>query len=303
MLPLLLTLLGCQEPFGSDRHTLEGFRVAGLRVDKTDDTVLPSALLVVDGRLWTESPVDLAWAWVPERVDPAAWTGFADAVGPSPSLALPGPGQRLLLVAIAPDGTERRAVAEIPPDFAASGVGPLALDPGPQVEPAGTLLLSEDGPGETPLRWMGTSGTWFEQSTTSAEWTPARVVLEDGQVVESTDGEPGVASLIALRPLHGWRVVDVAVGPVPDGARVGDRWLAGALVGPQHVRLELDPDTPLGLRAADPTAQPAGALPPGVGTGPCGADGRFDPDDLVSTRCTVADYAGRTVAIEGSPWP
>ena len=30
---------------------------------------------------------------------------------------------------------------------------------------------------------------------------------------------------------------------------------------------------------------------------------RFDPDDLVSTRCTVADYAGRTVAIEGSPWP
>ena len=59
---VLLALVGCQAPFGSDRHRLEGFRIAGVQLTTVDATSLQAApLLVVEGRLWSDAPTDLAW--------------------------------------------------------------------------------------------------------------------------------------------------------------------------------------------------------------------------------------------------
>ena len=130
----LVLLMGCQAPFGSDRHRLEDFRIAGVQLEAVDATTLQaSPLLVVDGRLWSDAPTDLAWVWLDEDDDPATWTGRADAAGTWPTLQIPQGGGRLLLVAISPDGTSRRAVARVddtlqsPPDVL------LELSPGRSV--------------------------------------------------------------------------------------------------------------------------------------------------------------------------
>ena len=83
----------CQEPFGTDRHDLVGFRIAAVGVSPALDgeTVRPRAAMIVDDRPWSEVPVEFTWFWVddPDDVPTLDPLSVADAVGPEPELVVP----------------------------------------------------------------------------------------------------------------------------------------------------------------------------------------------------------------------
>lgn len=329
---LLWSLLACQEPFGSDRHTLEGFRVAAVGLERPDDgPVHAHALLVDGGKLWADSPTTLAWSWLEDPDQAADWTGVADHVGPWPELAIPAGGGTLLLVAIAPDGTERRAVLDVrgvpvvPPS-----VGPLAADrlpwslsdlddeelsiearaevdgtPAWAVPADGFLRIRESGERAETLSWMGTAGTWLELDPQTADWTPGSLVLDDEEVEQTERGRPGVEAVVALRPTRAggaWRVHDLFVGDGPsdeDGAWVDGRWLPGAVPGWQIATLEPDDTVPLGLRAVAPQPFDPLALPPLSDQGSCPDLPLFQPVHLTDQRCLRADLTAAPVIFEG----
>ena len=61
----LWLLWGCQEPFGLDRHRLEGDRIVAVEALVADDgTVQPEAALVVGGRLFQDDAPEMRWAWI-----------------------------------------------------------------------------------------------------------------------------------------------------------------------------------------------------------------------------------------------
>lgn len=322
-----LTLLACQEPFGTDRHTLEGFRIAALAAPggpPGSDTV-PRPALIVDGRLWSDEPVELRWYWLddpndlrhPHRLEPVA-------VGPAPELVLP---ERPLLglVAVAPDGSERAAslplsddplpleplaltVGDLPLTIDAAEAEDLALEARARLEPSpaghasvgGFLRLSTSPVART--RWMATAGTWFELDATTADWAAGALVLDDDEVVERDPLPPSLVSGLVLGLQDArttWRAFDLAVGPVPEGLWVHGRFFPSdepVPEGPVLATLTADDLAPSGLRLRDPVPVAPGEPAPDV---PCGDPGPFHPDWLVEGRCTRAELDGQQVLL----WP
>lgn len=328
---LLWMLLACQEPFGSDRHVLEDFRIAAVSARSEATTVAPRALLVVDGHLWSDEPVDLVWAWIAPDQDPATWEGFGAASGPLPSLEIPAEPSTLLLVAIAPDGTERRAVLQVGPNRGASvsalqteilplnaeDIEPDQLElrsrakvvgePGRVVRPGGFVRVYEPLSGDA-LRWMSLAGTWFELEPAVADWTAADLVVDDDEIESRRPLDPATLPMIGVRPADqdggGWAIADLHVGePAETGAWVADRWIPGAIDGWQLARLVADPQATTGLRAEDAAFAPISAVPTWEPTAGCSAPQVFDPSWLVVGACTRADYLGREVYFEGHSDP
>ena len=330
---LLAWLLACQEPFGSDRHILEGFRIAGVRAPATLTSVSPEALVVVDGHVWADEPTQLVWAWIGPEEDPATWQGFGAATGPLPVLELPAGDERLLLIAIGADGTERRAVLDVGADRAAT-VGPLEVvrlplstdglkasdlevkarsklngEPDRTVDPGGFLRITEPDAGDRGLRWMSLDGTFFELEPAITDWVAATVVVDDEDIETSRDMDPGTVPMIALRPADqdggGWAIADVHIGePTEAGAWVSDRWIPGAIVGWQRAELAADPQSTTGVAALAPEPVPPGAVPTfDPRTDGCDEPPVFDPTWLANGACLRTAYLGRTVFFEGQDTP
>lgn len=294
---LFLALWGCQEPFGTDRHLLEGFRIAAVSAPVADGVASPRAALVVDGRLWSDDPVNLAWSWSAEVV----------ATGPAPTLEVPE-DPTLHLRATAPDGTVRDAILGV-----VDGAMPT-LDPGVEVLPLDVATFDltdlDAAPIDAPLsvggvarfranaartRWMATGGTFFERDPQTAVWAAGTVTVDDAEIVAREPLPAGTVTVLVIGLENGrttWHAFDVAVGHDAVGAWVRGRWLpADAPVhGIVSATFEADDGAPSGLRLAD--------VGPWETWGDLAcASGPFDPDWLVSGRCTRAELVGQRIGL------
>lgn len=242
--------LACQEPFGTDRHDLTAERVFGLVSERSGDEVTLRPLLVVDGRMWSDTPVALSWAWVqPEQsLDDALATPIAE----SPSLRFtvadvdrtlalrvrydtgelddtvlavpaggptPLPRVRALDLAVHP---QWRLSTPTEDDLARDAR--LALDPTPAAElPSnGWARLtaqfdSDELSALQRVRWMGlgSRGTFLELDRTRTDWAAGDLLLDDLEIEEATRSPDGLVTLVAL-------AIDHAGG---NRALVTERWL------------------------------------------------------------------------------
>lgn len=311
---VLVALLGCQEPFGYDRHDLRGFRIAALTAPRMDGTLRPRAALVVDGRLWSDEPVSLDWGWVDEPDDAWSLDTFV-ASGPSP--VLPERAGHLALRARW-DGQEARAVLA-PDDRPAVqplvGFGSLTVDdteldretrltwsdaPADTVQPGAFGRLTVTGvPADTRARFMATGGTFLELDPTRADWVAGELALEDEEVLRGPELQTGPVSVLVLLldGATGFAARDLFVGGVPAGSWVDGRFLPGGLDEPYLGTLVADDASPTGLAVQgaspdDGTGWDAGSL------GCTDVSGPFRPSWLLDQRCTRSDLVGRTVYVE-----
>lgn len=322
---LLVALLGCQEPFGADRHDLRGFRVAALTASVEEGVVRPRVALIADGRPWSAAPVQLDWAFVDEPGDAVLEPAPVDS---GPDVALPVGGARLTLHAhdgdasvwaeldleartqlelrIGVERTEQQAAGLGIEELTQEARADWATSPGRSVEPGGFLRLRVEGAPASALgRFMATGdGTWFELDGSVADWAAAEVTVDDEEVaVEPV--EAGTYSMVVLSvdaTSSGFAATEAHVGPVPDGVWVSGRFLPGtAGSGRQWVTLEADDTAPSGLRIA--SAEPAGADATWSPTeaGCVGVDGTFDPTWLLTQHCSRDALAGRRVLVEVDP--
>lgn len=320
----LLALLACQEPFGTDRHDLEGFRIAALSVRPEGDALVPSPALVVEGRPWSDAPVDLRWYWLDAPDALAGELPAPAATGPAPRLT---PGRVLGLVATAADGAERRAFLELgealgaeepivtwealplraaeitAADLTLEARAEVAPQSGP-VPPGGfaRLTLSPEAP---RARWMATDGTFFELDAVTADWAAARLRLDDDEIVAREPLEPGLVTVLglALGEAPAWTAIDLPVGDPGPGAWVGGRFLPAEepVRGEVLATLVADDRSPTGLRLAE--VAPLDGAAWGTTALPCAGpvDGPFDPTWLFDGRCARADVVGARVGLRADP--
>lgn len=262
---LLLALAACLEPFGTDRHDLEGFRIAAVSVDvpgaAAGDVLVPSAAVTVDGRLWSDEPVERLWFWVEEEqaaVEAIDAQDVPAGEGTSPSLSVPDDTRRLALLAIGPDGTEARAFLDLPPPgtgVAAPSIEGLALQALPLsvqsvaaadltadaragtdgvsadfIEVGGFGRLSTDlgstVSGETVVRWMSEArASWFELEPAVADLAAGVVVVDGDEVIERSSLAEGPLTVLTLaidgRGGSDFAAFDVHVGPPGAGLWTG----------------------------------------------------------------------------------
>lgn len=290
-------LLGCQEPFGTDRHRLEGDRIASVSVHMDAEGALqPRATVVVDGQLWSAPPPAMVWAWVLADESVQDWTGQPAASGPTPWLIPPDASSRLLLMVDFPSGDLRQALWTPPAEPAWRSI-PLGVS-GQRVEPGETLQFSADT--SEVVRWSATDGQFSELERSITEWTAT------GD--DSTALMPGFVSVlgITLDPVHGpqGRLEDVAIGDSAPGAWVDGRFLPGAIEGWQMGTLSaddtstsglsLDAVTPLQSEPADDPSDPFGTADL-----PCSDGGPFSPS-WTALGCHRGDFVGHIVTVFGT---
>lgn len=259
----IIVLLACQEPFGTDRHDLVGFRIAAVGVEATPDgsTVHPSAAIIIDGHPWAPQPADLSWYWVADADEALQLDPLSEAagVGPDPGLLLSAGARTLALIA-RHDGREARAILDVPrPPATLPALTHLqraslplnlstvqgsaltlearrALQPGddPQVAAGGFLRLSatlEGGKPDTALvRWMATAGTFLELDASTTDWAAGELQLDEDELATPPIAlEPGAVTLIALlvgdRGEVDFHATDLMVGPPGDGLWTAGRWI------------------------------------------------------------------------------
>jgi hypothetical protein len=290
----LYLLAGCQDPFGSDRHDLLGDRVAAVLASPAGGpagtTVVVNAALTVDGRLWSDEPVDLAWAWTDSVADVTTLSA-SDAVetGVDASLRIPSAGAVLGLVATFPSGFV---------EYAALEMSDLATLPVPLSAPltdATTVVRDDivevDVPGyDGRIRYMsvGGRGTFVETSATAADLTIAEIVFDDAEEQSRTQTEEGALTILALGLGNGnaLRAQDLWVGTPPPGIWLADgRFLPSDVdvIPGQDVRLGVDDDASWGLRIT--------AVRSSEGTD------TLDLDDVMTGRFQRYDYDGRWVQL------
>ncbi len=285
----LCLLVGCQAPFGSDRHDLIGDRVAAVLVSPAGGppgtTIVVNAALTVDGRLWSDEPVDLAWAWADSVADVTTLTA-SDAVetGSDVSLRIPSQGAVLGLVATFPSGFVEYAAFE----FSDVATLPIALTTPPTdlTTVAADDIIAVDVPDyDGRIRYMsaGGRGTFVETSATAADLIIAEIVFDGGdeESREQTPDGPLTVLALGLGTGNTVRTQDLWVGTPPAGVWLTDgRFLPSDVdvsLG-QDVRLGVDDDAPWGLRiTAVRTSESADIL---------------DLDDLLLGRALRADFDG-----------
>lgn len=326
MLVALLALLACQEPFGTDPHDLEGFRIAALSVRLEGHALVPAPAIVVDGRPWSDEPVGLRW-FALDHPDALAGDELPEPLATRPAPELP-PVDLLGLVATAPDGTERRAFLELeevvdvaPPTLGWQALplhardvdaSQLELDARLGLEPVdgspepGSFLRLTLSPEVSRSRWMATWGTFFELDGSTADWVAARLELDDEQIVRRELFGPGFVTILglALDGTPAWTAIDVPVGEFGTGAWAGGRFLPSdaPVEGAVMATLLADDDSPTGLRLTD--VEP---MDPDTDWGtealPCAApvSGPFDPRWLFEARCTRAQVVGARVGLRVDP--
>lgn len=332
-------LLACQAPFGTDRHDLVGFRLAAVSVPPAfaTETVTPEVALVVDGRPWSDDPVELVWYWVETEDDVLAIDPLTPVAGsgPAPSLLVPS-RERVLAVVATHDGREQRAFVELPEppglldapfDVLAEGL-PLTVDAaeGPElvldaraaleptalaeIAPGDFVRLTADVDGDPLVRWMATAGTFFELERQVADWAAGELRLD---VDEIDDGrtvlDPGPVTVLALAlGVPGetrFAALDLSVGPHPPGVVVQGRAVPTVpAVDPQPGdgvagTFVADDTSPTGFRLEGATLVDLLTVDFGSDAIPCAANlvGPFDPRWLLTGVCTRADVDGRAVVL------
>ena len=288
-----LMLIACLEPFGTDRHDLEGFRIAGVRVSAADSGVALEPVLVVDGQLWSDEAVDLRWFAV-DSGDGAADLDATQTAAAAGSPAVVTDTDWVVLVATSPSGEERRAVVELPQDREAmlaidqiridqvdasiEGLGELVptledrqqwtsnrADHIPASGIARFIASANTFSTEPQARWMTVHGAghYLELDRSQADWFAAELEIDDEDLLGHTPlAEGWVTGLTVLVDGAGgsdWRAFEVFVGSeLPtNGGRVRQRFLpmepAPATSGLVQGTLELDDTSPTGLRLTGAT--------------------------------------------------
>ncbi|MCB9670304.1 MAG: hypothetical protein H6734_12580 [Alphaproteobacteria bacterium] len=322
---LWTVLLGCQEPFGLDRHDLRGFRIAALTAHVEGGRVFPRVAMVVDGNLYADSPVDLQWGWVEREGDAVTLETF-EATGPAP--VLPIRAARLALVARYGD-QEARAELAIDDQVAVSprlemlalpenvqDIGPADLelenrsswagDGQPSVDPGGFARFRVLGaPDGARARFMGTAGEFWELDAFTTDWAAGSLTIDDEEVVERVVLEPGPFTILALLLDAGSGVaaLDGFVGTPEAGSWTRGRFLQGGLTAPYWGTLVADDGATSGIAVRDvqyasPTDQ---ALWTPDGLDCVGVSGPFDPNWLLDQRCTRDVLAGERVLVVPDP--
>lgn len=277
--------LACQTPFGTDRHVLEGDRIAAIHVSRDANGAHASAALVSSDALWSDDPVDQRWYVLADGqsaadIDP---TVPADAEGPDP--VLPNDATQIALVAAFPSGAERRATFEVPAADTAVSIAAIDLSvaDAPAIAdvtapdltrdarlawttapasfvPVGSFgrfaaQTDDDAPA---LRWMGHGGgSLFELDDTRADWAAGAVSVDrkGEEIVDRQARDAGTESLLALvlgsDGATAFHAFDVWVGEPAVGVWVGDRWLPTDVAAPSGLVsgvLAADDASPTGLR-------------------------------------------------------
>jgi hypothetical protein len=334
----LLTLLACQEPFGTDRHRLEGFRIAAVDAAVHEDGVHPSAVVVHQGRVWTEKPLRFSWYRVPDTDAAAALTPIdpPDAEGPAP--VFPIDTALIALLVTDADGEVRRAV--LAPNANSEGISALRIEGLPSLNASGvtaealgldarralTPAASSAAAGDfvritldtTPtasVRWMATAGTFFELESAAADWAPARIVVDDEVVSVSEPVEDELVSFIAVavpsdadsRTTPAMRLFDLAIGDVGNGFwNDRHRWIPTEASVPAdadwiRATFRADDSSAFGLRLTESIAvdPPPPDDPPNTAL-PCAVavSGPFDPDWLARGLCTRDALVGSDVMVK-----
>ncbi len=282
----IINLLACQEPFGTDRHDLEGFRIAAMTATADSDGVHPRAALVTDGHLWSHEPVTLEWHATddPQQLAPdrLAELGAPVATGPAPVLS--GDTTGIGVVATWPSGEQRAAWLAVVPDRVRVDGVRLSVVEGAEVstitgselalasrrtwtttqadfvpiEGFARLVAIVDDPADPPqLRWMATGeqGTFFELDATSTDWAAGRLLVDDDEVEERRSSTAGVSTLLALAVgptgAADWAVRELWLGEPDGGIETSSaRWMAtDATPEGRYLRgtLEASDSAPTGL--------------------------------------------------------
>ncbi len=258
-----LSLLACQEPFALDRHDLAGFRIAAVDLAAIDEgRFSPRVAVVVEGRPWSEDPVELAWSWV-DSIDEAAGLDNdapVEAEGPVVALDRPEAPELLALRATEPGGgAVATAVIEVPAGPSRLGpLPPITLrelslrlatvneeqltlearrerdgEPTGRIAPGGLGRLAVEAP-EGIARWMATGGSFLELDRTVTDWVAGDLRLDDGEIEGSRSPlEDEAVTVIGLvvsedgpTPEGRFRARDILVQAASDeGVWVAGRWI------------------------------------------------------------------------------
>ncbi len=277
--------LACQEPFPTDRHDLEGFRIAALEVAATPDggAVAPRAAIVVDGHPWSTQMATLSWGFVADESRAVDDPFDVVATGGAPALQVPADARTLVLVA-EHAGRLQRAFLTVarPPATPAGGgfeLGPVDLPTHPKgpeltlerrlaleagegrvVAPRGWLRVGVPAGSDGGIvRFMATAGTFLELSADTADWTAADGLHLDEDELDDPGRptRPGAVTLLALTIAREgetwWEATEVFVGEEPGGVWLGGRFVPGDDVpaaGPGEAvatTLTGDPEAPSGV--------------------------------------------------------
>ncbi|NCG19071.1 MAG: hypothetical protein GWP91_08670 [Rhodobacterales bacterium] len=327
---LFLTLFACQDPFGSDRHTLEGNRIAAIEAQFDGSVVSLRPSLVVDGALWSDATVELAWSWLGPDDNAATWSEAANITGPWSPLAAPQHANRVLLLATFPgDDVAKRAVIDLPSTtLGAMVLVPDALnlhldsveakqlgqdqrlrqetvawtlqEPGDLLRWTAQIDVAEDA----RAHWMSTGGTWFELAPTIADLALGTLVVDGDEITQADAIEAGWLTVLVSVTQTGastWKAADLPVGIDEVGGFVQQRWLPDAQLGLRWVEFVADDAAPMGLRAID--QGPADASEPdGTDSLGCLVTGPFSPDWLAEGRCTRAQIAEHRLQVQVESW-
>jgi hypothetical protein len=262
----LLFSLACQGPLG-DRHQLDGTRIAALRVSppggSPGTTVDATAVISVDGKLWSDTSPELRWYWVSSSEDVVQAldeNAPPNATGAAPRLVIPEDTLRLALIAQI-DGQVRRAYIDLeeePPSMPRLTTihveqvqdarletlagEELSVDnrlgwttDGVDTFEPGDIIRFEGIPSSTDealrTRWSATSpyGTFLELDALRTDWVAGDLVIDDGEVEEKSNAPNGSLSILGLllndRGGTDYAIRDVHLGPVSEGFQTLGRWV------------------------------------------------------------------------------
>ncbi len=265
---LAFLLLGCLEPFPTDRHDLVDLRIVGMRADADG---------VLGAYVW-----DGAEAW--SAAAPAReWGGDARC---AVDCRLDGPGAAELTVTASSGATEAGSL-----DW---GAGAAVAEPErPYVVVDGDVATLElEVPGAERVRWMAPAGELEEVASDTVEFTaPGEGVWP--VVALWLDGEGG----------NGWTTLDVVVGVEGPFLAVGNRrfpFAAQLAAGPVRVQADVVSDPGLAGFALSNVLVDDGTALDAV----CGDDGGvWDPDAVVERRCGLNDVLGARVRVDAEVLP
>jgi hypothetical protein len=325
---LVVGAVGCQAPFGSDRHDIEADRIVAITT--VNQRIRP--ILSIDGRLARGAEADYAWFLLPEGRDlpPADAAVSPWSVDADPPAA---PGRYGLRVTF-PSGAVREAVLLLqgttPPTPTTLGFATVSLPFEPNDDEVALTaaaraainaepLIGAAAPGawlrvqsNTPVeavdrvRWMqhgpddGVGITFLELDTTTTDLALGALTLDDLVIEESVPASPAVRTILALvlgrAGAHTLLARDVEIGlDAQPLVRWGDALLPAEqrAEGPGTATLIADDAAPLGLRAVNVTygLDESPSLPA------C-ADGGAPLPALLDGRCTANALDGTTVAVE-----
>ncbi|MEL6345156.1 MAG: hypothetical protein AAFV53_18760 [Myxococcota bacterium] len=303
---LLFLVLGCQEPFDTDRHDLRGFRIAAIGVD---DGLARAAVWSGDGP-WHEASPTLVWS-----LDGAPLGEGFDVTVTA--------GGLLELDATAPDGQTRSATVTVQSapfsalsvsrgalvigeDLSLDGRRSLSADPVDVTAPSGSAMrLTLSGVGaDQSARWMTAGGTILEVETDAADFFAEEIRFDDGEIevrAPVDDGlYPGLALVVDGEGDNSWLWFDAAVGvdtTAPFAHHRGRLMPSDDSVGAGLIAATLEEDAISGVRLSDVQVVEDAQQQDELECIPDGAE-TFEIAWIAEGRCPRPDVLGARVVLE-----